>query len=114
MQAQAVQVLGLAQKLLETALPLFGFNSPQGKDVHDAIEKLGKHVPPGMINQNAQNNALQKLMLQRMQMQGMRPPGAGGPPPPGAGGPPPPGAGGPPPAAPMPPPPGAGAPPMAA
>lgn len=115
MQAQAVQGMSLAIRMLGELMQKVGPASPMGKDIAKAIYDLNKHVPAGAVSPAAENNQLeglrQRLMAQGPQMAALRsmggPPGAGA----GGGAPPgPPGGGG---APPMPPGPAAGgAPPM--
>jgi len=118
MQAQAVQGMSLAIRMLGELMQKVGPASPMGKDIAKAIYDLNKHVPAGSVSPAAEHNQLeglrQRLMAQGPQMAALRsmggPPGGGAPP--GAGAPPglPGGGGG---APPMPPgPAGGGAPPM--
>jgi hypothetical protein len=57
--------------ILEKLVPLLGASTEPGQDALDSLKRLAKHIPPGSVNQAAQNNQLQNLMLKRAQMQGM-------------------------------------------
>lgn len=69
-----LQGLGLVVKILESLLPKVGYASEIGKDVYDAIKKLGRHTE-GVNNQQAQKNELQNQMqrMQQMRQQMARP-----------------------------------------
>jgi hypothetical protein len=100
MMAAAMAQVSWAVKLLETALPLLGASSDQGKAVVRALQVLTKHVPtnesPGIEGtaqqgtqlQDAQDRSMMQLLRSQMQpMQGavepagstatMPPPGMG-------------------------------------
>jgi hypothetical protein len=113
MQAQAVQGMSLAIRMLGELMNKVGAASPMGKDIAKAIYDLNKHVPAGAVQPAGEANQLdalrQRLMSQGPQMaalkamQGPGGPGGGGAPPaglpgpmPGGGGAGPPGAGAPP------------------
>jgi len=90
-EAQALQKLAVIIHDLEEIIPLVGSGSEAGKDVLDALKKLGKHVQPGAVSPAAQRNVLQNAQLRNAQqakmMQALQGAGGGGGGSPGAGGP---------------------------
>ena len=72
-------------------LPMVGPTSEIGKDLTAAMQKLGKHVPPGTVTPAGQQQMAQRLMqagqqagpqLQALQKMQQQPPGGA----PGGGG----------------------------
>ncbi len=66
-KAAGLQKLGVLIDGLATLIPMLGATSDEGKDVIDAVRKLGKHIQPGAVSPASQKNTLQQMMMKAQQ-----------------------------------------------
>jgi hypothetical protein len=82
MQAQAVQGMASAIRMLGNLIQKVGAASPMGKDIAKAIYDLNKHVPAGAVSPAGEMNQLdglrQHMMQQAPQMAAMKAMSGGG------------------------------------
>jgi hypothetical protein len=98
LQAKGIQAAAALVNGMSMIIPIVGATSPIGQAIAKAMMDIGKHIPPGAVSPEAQENQLKQMMQKaqqmRPQMAAMQAQGAA--PPPGAGvgmpSPPPPGA----------------------
>lgn len=78
-----LQRLGIAIKVMQSAVPFLDISSPAGAAVMKALKDLAQHVPPGSVTPAGEKNEMQNLMLrnaqQGQQAQQMRQGGPGAP-----------------------------------
>jgi NADP-dependent 3-hydroxy acid dehydrogenase YdfG len=87
MQAKGIQAAAALVNGMSMIIPIVGATSPLGQAIAKSMMDIGKHIPPGAVSPEAQENQLKQMMQKaqqmRPQMAAMQ--GQGQPPPPGAG-----------------------------
>jgi hypothetical protein len=66
-RAAGLQKLGVLIDGLATLIPMLGATSDEGKDVIDAVRKLGKHIQPGATSPAQQKSTLEQMLMKSQQ-----------------------------------------------
>lgn len=69
LEAAALAKLAVYAQGMSTVLAVLPAGSDAARDIREALNKIGKHVPPGAVSQGVQMSEAQRNLMQQRQMQ---------------------------------------------